>query len=126
MQSGRHSVYFSGDSGYAPHFKEIGDRFGPFDIAFIETGQYNEAWRMIHMLPEEGVMAFHDLGARRYFPVHWGMFTLALHSWFEPIETISRLAEKEDFPLVAPVIGQLVDVSSDIHFPSWWERAPGR
>jgi L-ascorbate metabolism protein UlaG (beta-lactamase superfamily) len=126
MQSGRHSVYFSGDSGYAPHFNEIGDRFGPFDIAFIETGQYNEAWRMIHMLPEDGVMAFRDLNAQRYFPVHWGMFTLALHSWFEPIETISRLAEQEDFPLVAPVIGQLVDVSSDTHFPRWWERRPGR
>ena len=122
MQSKRHSVYFSGDSGYAGHFKEIGDRFGPFDIAFIETGQYNEAWKMIHMLPEEGAMAFRDLNARRYFPVHWGMFTLALHSWFEPIESISRLAEREGFPLVAPVIGQLVDVSGDTDFPRWWER----
>jgi len=81
---------------------------------------------MIHLLPEEGVMAFRDLNAQRYFPVHWGMFTLALHSWFEPIETISRLAEQEGFPLVAPVIGQLVDVSSDTHFPRWWERRLGR
>lgn len=79
-----------------------------------------------YMPPEEGVMAFRDLNTQRYFPVHWGMFTLALHSWFEPIETISRLAEKEEFPLVAPVIGQLVDVSSDTHFPSWWERRHGR
>jgi L-ascorbate metabolism protein UlaG (beta-lactamase superfamily) len=126
MRSDDHSVYFSGDSGYAPHFKTIGDLYGPFDIAFIETGQYNEAWRMNHMLPEDGVIAFRDLKARRYFPVHWGMFTLALHSWFEPVETISRLAEEEDFPLVAPVIGQLVDVSSDTHFPRWWERRPGR
>ena len=33
------SVYFSGDSGYAGHFKEIGDRLGPFDLTFIDAGQ---------------------------------------------------------------------------------------
>ena len=120
LQSDQHSVYFSGDGGYGSHFSEIGSRYGPFDVAFMETGQYNEAWRMIHMLPEEGVKAFRDLRAERYFPVHWGMFTLALHRWYEPIETITQLAEKNDFPLITPVIGQLVDVSSDTNFPSWW------
>lgn len=43
-------VFFSGDSGYAPHFKEIGDKYGPFDLTLMECGQYDTRWSAIHML----------------------------------------------------------------------------
>ena len=43
------NIYFSGDSGYFNGFKEIGDRLGPFDLTFIETGAYNKLWPEIHM-----------------------------------------------------------------------------
>jgi L-ascorbate metabolism protein UlaG (beta-lactamase superfamily) len=46
------NIYFSGDSGYGPHFKEIGDKYGPFDFAMMECGQYNRRWKEIHMVPE--------------------------------------------------------------------------
>ena len=39
---------FSGDSGYAPHFKEIGDKYGPFDLTLMECGQYDPRWSAIH------------------------------------------------------------------------------
>lgn len=125
IKSEEHNVYFSGDSGYANHFKEIGERFGPFDIAFIESGQYNENWQDVHMLPSEGVQAFKDLKAQRYFPVHWGMFELALHTWFDPVEQLSRFAAQEGFSLVTPKLGQLVNVhQDDIHGP-WWQNHQG-
>lgn len=79
IRSPKYNIYFSGDSGYDKHFAEIGKKYGPFDIAFIENGQYNKLWREVHMLPEEAVQAFKDLKAKKYFPVHWGMFELSIH-----------------------------------------------
>ena len=64
-------LYFSGDSGYDTHFKEIEKTYGPFDLAFIECGQYNEKWREVHM-PEEALQAYRDLKAKRFMPIHWG------------------------------------------------------
>jgi len=125
ISSEQHNVYFSGDTGYANHFKEIGERFGPFDIAFIESGQYNENWQDVHMLPSEGVQAFKDLKAQSYFPVHWGMFELALHTWFDPVEQLSRFAKQEGFRLLTPKLGQLVNVLGDRAYGPWWHSYQG-
>ena len=51
IQGQNERVYFSGDSGYDIHFKEIGKRYGPFDIAFMEDGQYNKMWYMSTCFP---------------------------------------------------------------------------
>ncbi len=53
INSGKEKIWFSGDGGYEKHFKEIVERLGPFDFAFMECGQYNELWHKIHMYPEE-------------------------------------------------------------------------
>ena len=58
------SIYLGADSGYDKHFKEIGEKHGPFDLAILESGQYNEAWHNIHMMPEETVQASIDLKAK--------------------------------------------------------------
>ena len=39
-------IYYSGDSGYGPHFKAIGDEFGPVDLAIMENGQYDQDWNI--------------------------------------------------------------------------------
>ncbi|MDX5320600.1 MAG: MBL fold metallo-hydrolase, partial [Bacteroidota bacterium] len=74
-------IYFSGDSGYGRHFKEIGNKYGPFDFAMMECGQYNERWTEIHMMPEETAKAAQDVQAKSFMPIHWGAFTLAMHDW---------------------------------------------
>lgn len=84
IKSPKLKVYFSGDSGYDTHFKEIGDRFGPFDMAFLENGQYDKRWQAVHLMPYETAFAYKDLKAKRAFPIHWGMFNLSLHHWFSP------------------------------------------
>lgn len=121
IKTNKHSIYFSGDSGYDTHFKEIGDKYGPFDVAFLETGQYDEKWREVHMLPDEGAAAYKDLKAKKYFPVHWAMFELALHKWYDPIEKLFKFSKEGQIDLVAPKIGQLVHINQETHLEVWWK-----
>ena len=81
-----HRFYYSGDTGYSKHFKEIGERFGPFDMSFMKIGAYGpgDSWIDIHMDPKDAVQAHIEVQAKRMFPVHWGTFNLAYHAWDEP------------------------------------------
>ena len=123
IQSKTENIYFSGDSGYATHFKEIGAKYGPFDIALMECGQYNQMWADIHMMPEETVQAGLDLNAQKIMPIHWGGFKLALHSWTDPIERVTVKAEELNLPLLAPKLGEEIMVKDSI-LPTkkWWEK----
>lgn len=116
-------IYLGGDSGYDTHFKEIGDKFGPFDLAILENGQYDLSWKYIHMMPEEVVQATKDLQAKVLFPVHSSKFVLANHSWYEPLDRVSAEAVKQEQPLVTPLIGEVVDLNSMNTQPTfWWKK----
>src|SRR5690606_34041675 len=94
-------MFLGGDSGYDTHFKAIGEKFGGFDLAILENGQYNEAWHDIHTLPEEVLKAAVDLKAKRILPVHSSKFKLAFHSWDEPLKQVTKInEEKYHLPLV--------------------------
>ncbi len=114
------NVYFSGDSGYSDTFKIIGQRYGPFDIAFLENGAYNLDWAQIHLMPEETVQASIDLKARLLFPIHWSKFDLALHPWDEPAIRLTREATIRNVTVASPLIGEVFDVRN---YPEtrWWE-----
>ncbi|MBK9760704.1 MAG: hypothetical protein IPO90_12210 [Flavobacteriales bacterium] len=86
LQGRNKRIYFGADSGYSPTFKEIGERFGPFDLALLECGAYSEYWPEIHMFPEETAQAALDVRATVLMPIHWGKFALGLHPWKESIE----------------------------------------
>lgn len=123
IKSPSHSIYFSGDSGYAPHFKEIGEKYGPFDLALIECGQYNEKWDNIHMFPEQTVQAGVDVRAKSLMPIHWGAFTLALHPWTESVTRASQAAKNFDIEFRTPEIGRTISVKSDssqVNYTQWW------
>lgn len=117
------SIYFSGDTGYGPHFKEIKQRLGQIDFALLESGQYNEDWADIHMMPEQTVQAASDLGAKLMMPVHWGAFTLSLHAWTDPIERVSLAAKMVNQALIAPQIGEVVQLALEpqVRIP-WWQN----
>lgn len=119
------NLYFSGDSGYDTHFAEIGKRYGPFDIAFLENGQYNEKWPEVHLLPEQVITAYKDLRAKSIFPIHWGAFVLASHTWYEPIVLLQKAAQAENIRLFSPTIGETVVVNDDYQNKSWWEKLFG-
>ncbi len=114
--------YFGGDSGYGTHFKEIGERYGPIDLAVLENGQYDENWKYIHMLPGEQFTAASDLNAHTIFPVHSGKFTLANHSWDEPFRKITELSKQHNQRVITPKIGEVVDLSDRSQlFEEWWK-----
>lgn len=121
VQSPSKKVFYSGDSGYDSHFKEIGKKLGPFDLSFIETGQYNPKWQEVHMLPRESAQAFIDVKGGRYVPIHWGMFELSLHSWDEPIVEISRISKELTIPLISPKLGEIVDLYNPVESLAWWK-----
>jgi L-ascorbate metabolism protein UlaG (beta-lactamase superfamily) len=114
-------IFIGGDSGYDRHFAEIGNQYGPFDLAILEDGQYNRYWKYIHMNPEETVQAALDLRTEKLLPVHWGKFSLSIHSWDEPIRRIKKEAERRNVKLLHPMIGELVYLDLDQVFSSWWE-----
>ena len=121
FKTGTEAIFFSGDSGYGPHFKEIGEKHGPFDFAMMECGQYNELWKEIHMMPEETAQAGLDVKAERIMPIHWGAFKLAMHPWTEPIERVSKKAQELGLPLITPRIGEPIYVNEkNSGSKNWW------
>jgi L-ascorbate metabolism protein UlaG (beta-lactamase superfamily) len=116
-----YSIYWSGDGGYGPHFKDIGEKLGPFDFGFMECGQYNENWHAIHMYPEESVKAALDARVKKVIAVHWAGFSLALHHWKEPIERFIKEAEVLGLELSTPKLGEALTIT-DISKEFWWEN----
>ncbi len=114
------SMYLGADSGYDTHFKEIGEKHGPFDLAILESGQYNEMWKPIHMMPEETVQASLDLKAKTLLPVHWAKFSLSLHPWNEPIERLIKKAEELKVEITTPMIGEPIIIGEKCPNKLWW------
>ena len=116
-------LYFGGDSGYDTHFREIGDKFGSFDLVLLENGQYDNAWRYIHMHPHEVLIAAKELNAKNLLPGHSGKFDLANHEWDTPLKTITELHKDEPFILITPTIGEKVVINgSKDSYTQWWEH----
>lgn len=116
------SVYIGGDSGYDSAFTAIGNKYGPFDLALLECGQYNTMWPNIHMMPEEVAKAAMDLKAKAFMPVHWSKFTLALHAWKDPIERTTKAAETLGANITTPMIGEPVVLGTEFPAKKWWEN----
>lgn len=122
LETPKNKIYIGGDSGYDNHFKKIGKKYGKINLAILETGQYNPAWKYIHMLPGEQLQAMKDLSANRMIAVHNSKFKLALHSWYEPMEKIHEL-NKEKLRVITPKIGEKVYWQDDEKvYQKWWEE----
>jgi L-ascorbate metabolism protein UlaG (beta-lactamase superfamily) len=87
----RRSVYFAGDTGYAPHhFAEIRARCGPPDISLLPIGAYEPRWFMQeqHMNPDEAVRAHLDLGTPLSIGTHFGCFRLTDEGIDDPVRAL--------------------------------------
>lgn len=113
------NIWFSGDGGYGGHFKEVGEKLGPFDLAFMECGQYNDDWPQVHLFPHESVRAALDARAKTAVPVHWGGFNLSYqHSWFDPAEEFAREANEKGLAVRTPALGQVFGLDTPTNY--WW------
>lgn len=122
VQTQQSNVFFSGDGGYGKHFKEIGEKYGPFDLAMMECGQYDEQWANIHMLPDEIPQAMADLKTKTFMPIHWGAFKLALHPWTEPVELAGQSIQGTDLVMATPKIGEPFFIGAEYPVSNWWTR----
>ncbi|MFB2538432.1 MULTISPECIES: MBL fold metallo-hydrolase [unclassified Acinetobacter] len=119
LHTAQEKIYFSADSSYGEHFKQIGDYFNGFDLVLMENGQYNDSWPDNHMFPAQTIQAVQDCQAKVWMPIHWGAYALALHPWYEPVQQSMALAQQYQLHSVTPMMGQVFDKDSLTML--WWE-----
>lgn len=95
LLNGKDHCYFAGDSGYAPHFKEIRKRLGPPRIALLPIGAYEprELMRNIHMNPEDAFHAHQDLMARCSMAIHYRTFQLTDEARDQPENELQHIIQ---------------------------------
>jgi L-ascorbate metabolism protein UlaG (beta-lactamase superfamily) len=92
--------YFGGDTGYSQHFKDIGKRYGPFDLSAMPIGAYAPRWFMKnhHINPEEALQAHFDIKAKQSVGIHWGTFILTDEPLNEPPEKLHKALNDRGLP----------------------------
>jgi L-ascorbate metabolism protein UlaG (beta-lactamase superfamily) len=120
LRSSRHAVFFSGDTGLTTEYRSIRERLGPFDLVMLEVGAFHPAWGDIHLGPEHALEALALLGGGAFLPVHWGTFSLAMHAWDQPAETLLALGPKAGAQLLMPRLGEAVEPAHAERAEPWW------
>ncbi len=126
IETPRHRVFFSGDTGLTTEYADIRARLGPFDLVMLEVGAFHPAWGDIHLGPENALKAHALLGGGAFLPVHWGTFALAMHDWEQPAETLLALGPQQGAQLLMPRLGQPVEPAQGLALTPWWREAGQR
>ncbi|HRI18506.1 MAG TPA: MBL fold metallo-hydrolase, partial [Burkholderiaceae bacterium] len=126
LRGKRHAVFFSGDTGLTSEYATIRERLGPFDLVMLEVGAFHPSWGHIHLGPANALKALDLLGGGAFLPVHWGTFSLALHAWDEPAETLLALAPRHDAQLVMPRLGEAIEPAHAERVVPWWRSVAAR
>ena len=119
-----HRVYYSGDTGLFPALATIGEKWGPFDLTMVESGQYHRTWPDWHIGPEQAVRAHEMVRGRTMLPVHWALFTLAFHGWTEPVERVLARAATHSVAVVTPKPGVSFEPTVPLPATRWWPTLP--
>lgn len=120
FKNDKEHIWFSGDGGYGKHFKEIGERIGKVDFAFMECGQYNDDWHEIHLFPQESVQAAIDSNVQKVMPVHWAGFDLSYqHTWTEPADEFVKFCLKQNLDFALPKLGEIFTIDK-VNQAKWW------
>lgn len=120
ITSSNTNIFFSADTGYFDTFKKIGEKYGPFDMTFLEVGAYNERWKTVHMIPNETVQSNIDLKGKVLFPIHNSSFKLSLHSRNEPLKRVVNEALKQSVQITHPKIGEVILIHEVKKTTKWW------
>jgi len=120
IESGGQRIFYSGDTGYFSGFRQIGERFGGFDLTLMENGAYDAYWPAVHMTPEQSVQAFLDLRGKVLYSVHNSTFDLAFHTWQDPLNRLADLAAAKGIDLATPEIGEVLTVGQARSNRRWW------
>lgn len=138
IEGPKHRIFFGADSGWWEGFGEIAANYPEredgtrFDLTMLEIGAFHPLWAQIHLGPEGAARAYEAMGAATkagpLFPIHWGLFNLALHGWRDPIEELEARAarsgaEGSEIVLWTPEPGVPTEVVEGTGRSRWWSEA---
>jgi L-ascorbate metabolism protein UlaG (beta-lactamase superfamily) len=96
IETGFGNIYFAGDTGYSPDFREIGRKLGPMRLSMIPIGAYMPRWFMgpVHVSPPEAVQIHQDVRSLKSIAMHWGTFKLADEPLSEPPRYLQKTLQE--------------------------------
>lgn len=108
IQSTDFTIYFMGDSGYGPHFKDIMATFGPPDYCLMGIGAFRPEWFMhqAHISPEDAIKAFNEMSGKYFIPMHFGTFDLSDEPLMQPLDILLENENRLNGKLIIPTLGQ--------------------
>ncbi|MDX8339418.1 MBL fold metallo-hydrolase [Draconibacterium sp. IB214405] len=122
LKTPAYNLFLGGDGGYDTHFAEIGSKFGPFDLAILEQGQYDNNWNLIHTMPDQVFKIAGELKSKKILPVHHSKFALANHPWDEPLNKITENHADSGISVLTPKIGEPIFLKDNTQtFRQWWK-----
>ena len=91
-------IFFACDTGYGDVYKDLGKKYGPIDLTFINIGAYDFRpmfeKSVYHTNPEEALNIAQDLKSKKVIGMHWGTVVLSLEPIMEPPIRFKANAEK--------------------------------
>ena len=112
-------ILFACDTGIGNIYKEIGSKYGPIDLTFINIGAYNfypimpyKDKSVYHTNPEEALEIAQNLKSKKVIGMHWGTFVLSLEPIMEPRVRFKTSAEKYGFKKKDAIIFKIGQISS--------------
>lgn len=121
IEGTNHRLYWGGDTGYGKHFADIGQKYGHFDIAFLEIDAANAGWPKTHMFAHQSVQAAIDLRAQSMIPIHWGVFSLGRNAWNVGIKQAHTAAQTHHLRLDIPKMGEKYQ-AAQFKNDDWWNN----
>jgi L-ascorbate metabolism protein UlaG (beta-lactamase superfamily) len=123
------NVYYAGDTGYGPHFREIARRFSPIRVALLPIAPFRppqakgsiRGYRpVVHMGPAEAVMAHMDLGTPLSIAAHFQVFRLGIEGFNDAVDLLAASLREHNLKpdvFIIPVFGQAIKMSPVADIP---------
>ena len=107
-------ILFACDTGYGNIYKELGEKYGPIDLTFINIGAYDFRpmfeKSVYHTNPEEALNIAQDIKSKKVIGMHWGTVVLSLEPIMEPPVRFKANAEKYGFKKEDAIIFKIGEV----------------
>ena len=112
-------ILFNCDTGVGDIYKDLGEKYGPIDLTFINIGAYNffpimpyKDKSVYHTNPEEALKVAQNLKSKKVIGMHWGTFILSLEPIMEPPIRFKQNAEKYGFKKEDAIIYKIGEFKS--------------
>jgi L-ascorbate metabolism protein UlaG (beta-lactamase superfamily) len=105
IETAKQKIYFGADSGLGVHFEEIAGLFPGIDYALLGIGAYQPEWFMgaSHTSPSDALIAFRQLKAKQFVPMHHGTFDLSDEPIFYPLQQLQQISANQNIDAILPL-----------------------